>query len=154
MCIIHQANLHVLCYNNNASHSIYAIYHRDPQKVVRVNIKHINHISILCFILQFAMHQPSKIPSEMWQVFEQIDDIKDKITNSNAGNITAELQGDHYAAYNVHMCMYHIIDIMYGYCILPNPNVLYLCMFQNCIKMLLQNGHVRFRITARSFNFQ
>ena len=39
------------------------------------------------------MHQPAKIPSEMWQVFKKIDDIKDKITNSNAGNITAELQG-------------------------------------------------------------
>ena len=39
------------------------------------------------------MHQPAKIPSEMWQVFKKIDDIKEKITNSNAGNITAELQG-------------------------------------------------------------
>ena len=39
------------------------------------------------------MHQPAKIPSEMWQVFKKIDDIKDKITNSNAGNITAEFQG-------------------------------------------------------------
>ena len=40
------------------------------------------------------MHQPAKIPSEMWQVFKKVDDIKDKITNSNAGNITAELQGN------------------------------------------------------------
>jgi len=39
------------------------------------------------------MHQPSKIPTEMWQVFRQIDKIKDKITNNSAGNITAESQG-------------------------------------------------------------
>jgi len=39
------------------------------------------------------MHQPSKIPTDMWQVFRQIDKIKEKITNNSAGNITAELQG-------------------------------------------------------------
>ena len=39
------------------------------------------------------MHQPSKIPAELWQVFRQVDDMKETITNSNKGDIKAELQG-------------------------------------------------------------
>ena len=53
------------------------------------------------------MHQPSKIPAELWQVFRQVDGIKKTITNSNKGDIKAELQGNDASTYvhtNIYAC--------------------------------------------------